>query len=327
MSPMHNTTCRVSVIIPTYNSVKFITEALASVIGQTYRPYEVIVVDDGSTDETKEVVLGFHDDVKYLYQKNQGPASARNSGIKMSTGDYIAFLDADDVWTPNKIEDQVEFLDRHHDIGLVFSEIESFGEGLSEKENSIRRVPFVIQMYGHQGASQIPLPKAYKNLLITNFISTPVVMARRECFELVGLFDERLRIVEDRDMWLRIAAHFNIAFLPSVHCKRRLHQFNTCKDSDLATSSLIKVLEKHVHLFPALAPRSLIKKKLSRLYVSVGYMLLLKNRRREARQMALHSLSLGKTIKAFELIPLTFMGQALIQCLRRIKRGVLRTKR
>jgi glycosyltransferase involved in cell wall biosynthesis len=316
---MNNKTPLVSVVIPTYNSDKFIAQAVQSVLEQTYRSFELIVVDDGSTDETKDVLCQFNNSIRYHYQKNSGPSSTRNAGIKMAEGEYISFLDADDIWSPNKIEAQLDFLERHRDIGLVFSDIEEF-----DKEKIIHeRSRLVVQVYGHEGALQVPLQDPFRNLLTKNFICTSTVMVRSECFKKAGLFEESLRIGEDRDMWLRIAAYYKIARLPLVLCKKRVHDFNISGDMELYTSSLIKVLEKHLHLFPDLVPSSLIKKKLSQLYLSCGFGLLLKNRKRESRKMALRSLSYTPTIRVFVLILLTFLGHSIIQFLRHSKRGLL----
>ena len=319
---MSNKTTLVSVIIPTYNSDKFIAQSVQSVLEQTYPPYEVIVIDDGSTDGTKDVLRQFSNSIKYFYQVNRGPASARNAGIKMARGEYISFQDADDLWTPNKLEVQVAFLERHQEIGLVFSDIEEFDE-----ENILVRSCIIDKVYEPDSSSQVPLHDPFVKLLIKNFIPTNTVMVRSDCLKKVGLFDEGLRIVEDRDMWLRIAAHFRIARLPLVLCKRRKHSSNISKDQEIATFSLIRVLEKTLNMFPDLAPAALINKKLSQLYLSYGYGLLLKNRKAESRQMAFHSLSLATTIKAFELIILTFMKQSVIQFLSLIKRGSFEAKK
>ncbi len=295
---------------------------MKSVLEQSYSFREVIVVDDGSTDETKALLSGFHDSIKYFYQENQGPSAARNSGIKMAKGEYVSFLDADDLWVPDKIEVQLDFLERHRDIGLVFSDIEQFDEnGILEQSH------IIDQVYAHDGSTQVPLKEPFVKLLTKNFIPTNTVMIRRDCFKKAGLFDEGLRIVEDRDMWLRIAAYFKIARLPLVLCKRRKHDSNISGNQDIYVSSQIKVLEKHLQLFPELVPVVLINKKLSQLYLNRGYSYLLRNRKRDSRQMAFHSLSLVTTIKAFGLILLTFMGLPVIQSLLRIKRGLFGAKK
>src|SRR3990172_2985097 len=112
----------VSVVIPTYNSAQFIGEAVRSVLEQTYSHHEVIVVDDGSTDNSEDVLRLFGERIQYIHQENRGPSAARNGGIRLAKGDYICFLDADDLWLPGELEVQVSFMGCHKDVGLVLSD-------------------------------------------------------------------------------------------------------------------------------------------------------------------------------------------------------------
>ena len=118
----------VSVVIPAYNSGKFVAQAVESVLAQTYAPFEIIVVDDGSTDETKDVLGRFNGQINYIHQANSGPSAARNAGIRVARGAYICFLDADDLWTPDRLAVQMAFMQANHSIGLLFSDHEEFDE-------------------------------------------------------------------------------------------------------------------------------------------------------------------------------------------------------
>ena len=120
---------RVSIVIPAYNSASYIRASLQSVLEQTYSDYEVIVVDDGSVDDTRAAVLAVEGPVRYVYQSNSGPSVARNTGIRAAAGEFICFLDADDAWTPDKLDTQVEFMDQNPQIGLVFADSDEFDEG------------------------------------------------------------------------------------------------------------------------------------------------------------------------------------------------------
>ncbi len=222
----------VSVVIPTYNSGRFIAQAIRSVLGQTYARYEVIVVDDGSTDETKDVLREFDGHSRYLYQDNRGPSAARNAGIRLARGEYICFLDADDIWAPNKLEVQLTFMEQHPDIGLVFSDEEEVSA-----EGDIRPSLLAQSRFYSDLVSQKPLQDAFRKLLIENCIPTSTVMVRKACFAKAGLFDESLMVVEDRDMWLRIAADFGIACLPLILGKKREHQRNISANSELPAVS------------------------------------------------------------------------------------------
>src|SRR5882762_2853867 len=216
---MRAKTPRVSVIIPTYNSGRFIVQAVQSVLDQTYRQFEIIVIDDGSTDATKDILRDFDGYIRYFYQENRGPSAARNAGIEIAGGDYICFLDADDIWMPNKLAVQLAFMAQYDDIGLVFSDEEEV-----DLDTGLHRSILAKTGFRSDIVSQIPMQDAFKKLLIENFIPTSTVMARTTCFIKAGLFDESLRVVEDRDMWLRIAAYFTIACVPVILGKKRAHE-------------------------------------------------------------------------------------------------------
>jgi glycosyltransferase involved in cell wall biosynthesis len=119
---------RIGVIIPTYNSAYYIFEAIDNVSSQTYRDYEIIVVDDGSKDSTAEVLREYGDKILHLYQENVGANSARSRGLKEAKGEYVALIDADDKWMPDKLQEQVEFMDSSPEIDLVFSDFYNFNE-------------------------------------------------------------------------------------------------------------------------------------------------------------------------------------------------------
>ena len=190
---------KVSVVIPAHNHARFLPEALASVQQQTWRDFDVLVVDDGSTDNTAAVVAGFAPHVRYLYQQNAGPSSARNTGIRHTRGEYVAFLDADDTWMPEKLALQVAYLDAHPDAGLVFTKVLVMSEGGQP-----------LYTYPHRYRYEC---RAFERLLLWPYGSMNVVMVRRTCFERFGLFDESLPAAEDWDMWLRVAPFYRLGFL------------------------------------------------------------------------------------------------------------------
>jgi glycosyltransferase involved in cell wall biosynthesis len=200
----------VSVIIPTYNSAQFLDEALQSVFDQTFKDFEVIVIDDGSTDQTKQVLEKYGDRIRYIFQENGGPAKARNRGIKESSGKYVAFLDADDVWLPLKLEKQVNTFRHHPELAMVFTEHSSFNE---------------------KGVFQTSLGKKKKllngdiarNIFLHSGVATPTVMVRKEVFSKIGLFEEELQMAEDDNMWIRIAANFKVELIDESLVKRRVH--------------------------------------------------------------------------------------------------------
>jgi len=204
----------VSVIIPTYNRDKFIGEAIQSVLDQTFRDFEILVIDDGSTDETAGVIKSFLDDrVRYIYQANQGRSHARNHGLKKAAGLYIAFLDSDDLYLPGKVELQVAYLDSNPEVGMVYTSAYCVDE-----DGSMLRDSYLASISGH----------IYKDIAfyVPVTITLPTVMARREVFDRVGGFDEKMERFEDTDMWRRIAKEFPIGAITDFTCKLRTHAGN-----------------------------------------------------------------------------------------------------
>jgi len=192
----------VSVIIPAYNCERYIEEAVQSVLAQTYRDYELIIIDDGSTDRTRERVRPFSamKNVRILAQKNSGPSRARNRGIQASGGKYCAFLDSDDVMMPERLQMQVAAMEKRKDVGMIYSDLMTFNEtGIVHRTKKAFTRPYAGEVLD--------------KLVLGNFITTSTVMARRECLEKVGLFDERMNHSEDYKMWLQMARAYAIEYL------------------------------------------------------------------------------------------------------------------
>jgi len=198
----------VSVIIPAFNAGRTITAALQSVFAQTYRRYEVIVVDDGSTDDTALRVTEWGDRVQYVRQANGGPGSARNEGIRRARGRFIAFLDADDVWMPRKLDRQVAYFERFPETALLHAQTLVSRTPTEALRDTVDETPL----------DDIANPPAHSFGELFHAaidINTLTVMVRRDVLAEVGGFDERRELhVEDWDLWLRIAARYPIGFIP-----------------------------------------------------------------------------------------------------------------
>ncbi|HXZ94924.1 MAG TPA: glycosyltransferase, partial [Dehalococcoidia bacterium] len=195
---MADTDTSLSVIIPTYNRAETVGRAIQSVLDQTYQDFEIVVVDDGSKDNTEEVVKSFNDKrVKYIkHERNEGVAAARNTGIKATRRKYIAFQDSDDEWLPEKLEKQmVCFRTASSNIGVVYT---AFLRVEGDKKTYVPS-PEVIQKEGD----------IYDSLLRGNFVATPAAVVKRECFAKVGMFDEDIPCLEDWELWLRISKHYH----------------------------------------------------------------------------------------------------------------------
>lgn len=190
----------VSVIIPTYNRAHLLGRAIRSVLAQTYQDFELIVVDDGSSDNTGEVVATFVDPrIHYLrHEENRGAAAARNTGIKASRGEYVAFLDSDCEWLPEKLEKQMEVFGKVSSrVGVVYTDLWSVNQdGHRKYWHSSRVMPEDGIIYDHLIGSQLAS------------ISMPSVVIKRECLAKVGLFDETFPRLIDRDLYIQLSKHF-----------------------------------------------------------------------------------------------------------------------
>ena len=184
-----------SVVIPTYNLARFLPEAIASARAQSWPDAEIIVVDDGSTDETPELLerLSREGGLRWFRQENAGASAARNRGIEESRKDWIAFLDADDFWNAGKLAAQFEALEGKPSAAFSYTDERLRFEDGTEADRATR---------ADAGAPLLP------QMLVGNIFATPTALVRRDCFREVGLFDTRLRTGEDWDMWMRLAAHF-----------------------------------------------------------------------------------------------------------------------
>ncbi len=187
----------VSVIITTHNRREFVQEAIESVLKQDFSDYEIIVVDDGSTDGT-EKALRASKDVTYCFQENRGVSGARNQGLEIARGKLISFLDSDDLWTPKKLKIQTEVMEKNPEINVTYTD-----------EIWIRNGSRVNPKNKHRKYSGL----IFEKCLPLCIISPSSVMLRREVFDKVGTFDEDLPVCEDYDLWLRIAARFPILFI------------------------------------------------------------------------------------------------------------------
>jgi glycosyltransferase involved in cell wall biosynthesis len=191
----------VAVVLPCYNVEECVQRALDSIFLQTYNDLHVYAVDDGSTDNTLQILKKSSSWCTVLSQSRRGPACARNRAVAMSDSEFVAFLDADDEWLPYKLERQISFLKQEPSVGLVCSlcAVQDSGSKSAVK------------------APNIPLSgRLFEHLARNCFVFTPTVVVRRCCLEEVGLFNESLPVSEDFNLWLRVAARWKIAFLPEV---------------------------------------------------------------------------------------------------------------
>jgi glycosyltransferase involved in cell wall biosynthesis len=214
-----------SVIVPVYNGEPYLGAALQSIFEQDYHPFEVIVVDDGSVDGSADVAKSFGG-VRYIYQTNQGNAAALNAGIEAARGDFIAFLDADDLWASNKLSIEIDYLLKRPNIGFVIASMQNF------LEPGTRRPP-----------------RLTRDLLLTDYaaLSVGTLVARKAVFERIGNFNTAHRYAKDVDWFIRAKeAGIHMAILPQTLLYRRLHGSNSSYQTEARTSDLLRVVKSGI---------------------------------------------------------------------------------
>lgn len=261
-------------IIPAYNSAEYIGEALESVFKQTFQDFEIIVVDDGSTDDTKEILGKYRDRIRYYFQQNGGPAKARNHGIRLANGEFIAFLDADDIWLPTKLEKQIGLFKERKNLGMVTTGACSFDEK-------------GIYGYSVDKRKKLMQGNVARNIFLHSDVGTPTVMARKQVFDEVGFFDENIKYGEDDNMWIRIASHYEIELIDEALIKVRNHP----RRMTVNQAELLENVKTNIEFLKTRYGDTVRKKiegaapiKLSRVQFSIGYGFYEGGNYREARK-------------------------------------------
>ncbi len=278
---------RVSIIIPCYNAERFVVETTESVLRQTFTDWEIVFVDDGSTDRTVAIIKGYAErypqKIKYLQQKNSGSATARNTGIKNSTGELIAFLDADDVWAPDKLEKQIAFMRSSPDTDLTYTNAMVISETGKDLWAYVKTYEF-----GYRPEEM------YVRLLLRNFIPLSSIVVKRAILDEVGSFDASVWSSEDSDLLLRVSKKFRIQYFNETLVKYRVSATNKSQNLELRHRAGIR--NRMVHYDKSLVKpfyfRFLLRRRQARSYYDLGYVLFEKNRFLEARKELLSSLKL-----------------------------------
>jgi glycosyltransferase involved in cell wall biosynthesis len=228
---------KVDVIIPAYNAAKFLPAALESVVAQTFEDWRILLVDDGSTDNTAEVVAPFikrlGPKLCYIQQPNSGVSAARNVAIRNSSAEFLALLDADDVWLPCRLMESLRCFENRPHVGLAYgfiSRIDQEGVVIDTFTGNAKHAEGYIAPYIYMRKVQLP---------------APTITFRRKCIDEVGSFDETLRATEDRDLWLRIALRYEVALVPKVLALYRMSPDSATTDPSLMLKSQLQFIEKH----------------------------------------------------------------------------------
>ncbi len=215
----------VSVIIATYNRADLVAKAVESALNQTYKNIEIVVVDDGSTDNTRQALRQYEGRIEYIYQERSERSKARNVGFRHSSGDFIAFLDSDDLWLPTKIEKQVQVLNEKPDVGVIYADAQFIDRSGDTYDGEI-----CLDVLKRMRQD------FYEDLMTDNIVGSPsAVLVRRECLVKAGLFDESMNACEDLDLWIRLARHCRFHKIELPLLQFRIHTGNTqCKLSLMA---------------------------------------------------------------------------------------------
>jgi glycosyltransferase involved in cell wall biosynthesis len=230
----------VSVVIPSYNAARFVGDAVRSVLAQNYPNFEVLVIDDGSTDDTRQVMEQFAGDarVRYYYQTNRGESGARNTGIQIARGDFIAYCDADDLWEPRKLEQQMPCFNGRPELGVVYTNTVHVDVNNQPVET--------YQTTRYNG-------KIADKLLLQNFVTGATSIIRKKYFDVVGGYDESLRTCQDYDMWLRLSAVCEFFYLDVVTYRYRQWPGQVSRNELMQFENSIRAREKFIKANPDLA--------------------------------------------------------------------------
>ena len=274
----------VAVIIPCYDAAPYLARALDSVFAQTYRDYCVYVIDDGSNDDIATVLRSYTERVVTLKQEHSGQAAARNHGIRLSDSPYVAFLDADDEWLPEKLERQVTMFREAPSKGMIYTDCSSRGNGRSARSHFAR--------IGTPTGGRV-----FEQFLKTCDVYTPTVIVRRECLLDVGLFDETLTVGEDYNLWLRIAARWEVGVIPEVLAIRHVTpgSLSLTTSREQVASNVITVFEKLLATCPHLSPheRHALRVAIGWRHYGYGSYLLAQGESRRSRRQFLESWRYG----------------------------------
>ena len=289
---------KVSIIIPTYNRANLLSRAIKSVLNQTFKDFELIIVDDGSTDNTKQVVEKFQKEdsrIKYIWQENSGaPARPKNTGIKNAKGNYIAFLDDDDEWLPEKLEKQLKLFESSSNLGFVGCNI-LVTNNKNKKSSKVYKMPTYSESI------------FFEKLFEGNFILTSsCVVIKREVLNKIGLFDENLKFGDDWDLWLRIAKKYKFDFAPEFLIKYYIHGGNIipnlppmkeAREFEYIFTKYQREYEKYPHIY------SIHLRQLASRYCASGQMS--KGRKYYIQSIKFNSFNL----KSYFYLALSFLGK------------------
>lgn len=278
----------VSVVIPVYNGEAFVAQAIESVLAQTWPNVELIVINDGSTDRSAEVIARYGDRLVLVEQANQGVAAARNAGMSRARGQFIALLDQDDWWRPEKLARQVPLMLSNPRVGLVHTAVDHYDQTRQQWAEPLNP----------QARPELLVGRCFRQLLLENQIYNSTVLLRAEALRQVGLCDLSIQgnTVQDYDLWLRIAQDWELAYVPEPLVVFRIHRHQGTWDRSFMLSEEARLLER-VLAQQQLTEEPELRRRMARLYDQLGTVQLEAGDRSSARESFRRSLQWAPTAR------------------------------
>jgi len=334
---MRSTGPLVSIIVPAYNSGEFISKVIDSALNQTYRNAEIVVVDDGSTDNTREILDPYiqNRQIRYFYHSNAGHGAARNRGIEHSRGEFICFLDHDDLMIPDSVESRLSAFEKYPGLEFVFTDcrkvfVNDIGEERVYRERDLHEAGFLHTIpdtcIDEQGDGiYIFNRELSSSLLLWCFIWIGAVMIRKGVFEKAGLFDESLRVSPDYDLWIRISFLSQIGFLDKCTAIYRTNSGSMSKNQVALLSENIKIREKYLKGASELegSYRKKLKDLLGTMFFSKGYLLMQSELHKESKHDFVNSIKYSPLhFRSYVFLLLSLLPDMCVHLLRKGKEYV-----
>jgi glycosyltransferase involved in cell wall biosynthesis len=318
---------RASVIIPAYNASGYIAETIHSILNQSFEDYELIIVDDGSTDSTADIIRGFTDNrIQYIRQSNSGkPAAPRNKAIRQAKGDLVFIFDSDDVMLPGKLATTIGCLDRSPTAGLAFT-----GFACIDEQSDVINPNFLAPYDTLHSLPKTPVGDrahliesrvALRALASSNYLGTSGVAMRRQVFERVGYFDEQVRNSDDFLMWQAVASQYDLLYIPEVFHNYRVRSGSiSLRKIEERAPGLIACTEKMKQYHQG-DPKALklLNQRIQRYYFEAGYSYFSQYRLKEARLNFLKTLRKGIDKRTLFYLTLSFLPVSALRQMRRLK--------
>jgi glycosyltransferase involved in cell wall biosynthesis len=285
----------VSVVIATYNRAKFLPETIESILRQSFHDYELLVVDDGSTDDTQRSLKPYETRLRYLYQENRGPSAARNLGVRHAKADWISIQDSDDLCTPSHLQTLWDYVKDHPNCGMVFAN----GDYLGGRE--------------HNRDTIIPRDKsrqlARRAVELNDFFEKSILrlqaaLISRRAYDSLGGHDESLRICMDLDLGFRLLMNFPVAYLDDVVFSYRKHEGNIGRNEELRLTENIRVIEKLLQQYPSARAQlgdDAVSRRLAYRYYRLAKGRWRRNERRQAREALERAIALQPGVFKYRL--------------------------